>query len=150
MHGRTDPPPCLARRRNASARQFELLRLKYLAREPGRIRLPGTAGELWAQHKYSMMARDPGLYRTVGRRVARLRGCSGFDDLATDLVEILQREPGRGRLTTALEHLWGYVNEDACAEDKRCALGSPAAMIQISRSGWRCGRANSTWWRRLR
>ena len=32
-------------------------------------------------------------------------------DLATELVQITRRRPPAGRLTNALQHLWGYVNE---------------------------------------
>src|SRR6476661_6457938 len=47
------------------AAQFSLLASKYRGKPPGRIRLPRTVQELWAQHKYSVMARDPSLYRAI-------------------------------------------------------------------------------------
>ena len=115
---------------DAPSAQFDLLRAKYVGREAGRIPFPDSSQELWAQHKYSVMARDPARYRAIGRRVARLRGTSGFDDLATELVEILRGDTDEGRLTTALEHLWGYVKPSASAQEKAFARTSPAAMLQ--------------------
>ena len=53
------------------ADQITLLRAKYVGKEKGRIPLPRSAQELWAHHKYSVMARSPESYRTMGRAVAR-------------------------------------------------------------------------------
>ena len=50
--------------------QFELIRNKYIDKEPGRIALPKNAQQLWSQHKYSVMARDNAQYKTLGKRVA--------------------------------------------------------------------------------
>ena len=52
--------------------QVALLRKKYVGKEKGRIPLPRNAQELWAQHKYSVMARSPRTYQALGRAVARL------------------------------------------------------------------------------
>lgn len=112
------------------SQQFDLLRTKYVGREPGRLVLPESSQQLWAQHKYSVMARDPESYRTFGRRIARLRGSAGFDDVAAELVEILRRDASGGRLATAIEHLWGYVSKLASAEDRSAALASQWAMLQ--------------------
>jgi len=64
------------------ADQIPLLKAKYVRKLPGRIPLPRNAQELWASHKYSVMARDPGLYRSIGRRVARLRAGADISALA--------------------------------------------------------------------
>lgn len=117
---------------SSPSQQFELLRTKYVGREQGRILLPRTSQQLWAQHKYSVMARDPGMYRDLGNRAARLRGRAGFDHLAGELVEILRRDADRGRLVTALEHLWGYVNKLANTESRRSAQASPQNMLRIT------------------
>lgn len=79
------------------ARQFELLRGKYANGSGGRIPLPRQAQELWAQHKYSVLARDPERYREVGRRVARLRRGAAFDDLALELTQMLRQAPEPAR-----------------------------------------------------
>jgi hypothetical protein len=111
------------------SQQFALLRSKYEARDPGRIPLPTSAQELWAQHKYSVMARDPSEYRSIGRRVGRTHRNVGIDDLATQLVKLLRLEPPRGRLACALEHLWGYVRGRADPAGRRFAQESASNML---------------------
>ena len=43
---------------DAPGEQFAILERKYRGREPGRIPLPRSSHELWAQHKFSVLARD--------------------------------------------------------------------------------------------
>lgn len=112
--------------------QFELLRGKYARRAVGRIRLPRTPGELWAQHKYSVLARDPSGYREFGRTVARLRRGAAFDDLARSLVVAVRQPASRGTLTNAIEHMWGHVNRAASADEARFARRSSAAMFGVT------------------
>lgn len=50
---------------DAPGEQFARLAEKYAAKEPGRIRLPRSTHELWAQHKYSLLARDQAAYRAL-------------------------------------------------------------------------------------
>jgi len=95
---------------DAPGRQIEILRGKYLDRKPGRIPLPRNAQELWAQHKYSVMARDPARYMGIGARVSVLRRGAAMDELAAELVQILRTCPPRGRLQNALLHMWGHVS----------------------------------------
>lgn len=102
------------------AEQFALLREKYAEGEAGRIPLPESTQELWAQHKYSAMARDPGRYREIGREVASLRGAAGMGSLARELVRLLRIPPPAGRLANAVDHMWGYVAE-AASEAERAA-----------------------------
>jgi len=89
--------------------QFKLLESKYKDKESGRMPLPKTTQELWAQHKYSVLARDPETYKAIGKRVSTLKQKKDFSDLSLELTEIL-RQPVKGnRLRNALEHMWGYV-----------------------------------------
>ena len=111
--------------------QYALLGEKYGGRESGRIPLPESAQELWAQHKYSVMARDPEAYRSIGRRVARLRRAAGFSDLAVDLIEVLRLVPPPGRLINALEHMWGYVSASAGPDERRVAEQSAAHRLAV-------------------
>ena len=90
------------------ADQFALLRQKFGSGPQGRVALPGNPHELWAQHKYSIMARDPALYRKLGPEVAARS--LPFARLAGLLVDALRRPPAPGRLANALMHMWGYVN----------------------------------------
>jgi len=114
--------------------QFTLLRSKYAASECGRIALPRNAQTLWAQHKYSVMARDPELYRTMGRRVSRMKRGAAFADLAFELVAVLQMPPPPARLANAAEHMWGYVSGAATSEERVLASRSPRELLRITGS----------------
>jgi uncharacterized protein YbgA (DUF1722 family) len=109
-------------------RQFALLRGKYLGKRGvgGRIPLPGNAQELWAQHKYSVLARDPERYRDLGRRVSRMRRGAAMAGLSAELVSILREPPPRGRLRNAVEHMWGYV---ADLEELNPDAGQPSERL---------------------
>ena len=90
--------------------QFALLAERQGGRAHGRIPLPRSAQEMWAQHKYSVMARSQEAYRAMGQRVSSLRGDAGFDKLAEDLVLWLRKPPSTGNLANALQHMWGYLD----------------------------------------
>jgi len=116
---------------DAPGGQFVLLAEKYRDREPGRIPLPKSLPQLWAQHKYSVMARDPARYRAIGRRVATSRRRSDLGPLALELVELLREPTTKGRLVNAVAHLWGYVSADA---ERAPELDDPAeALTEIAR-----------------
>jgi hypothetical protein len=89
--------------------QFSLLQEKYVGKEGGRIPLPRNAQELWRHHKYSILARDQERYRGIGMGVSS--GEVTFEDLSTELVELLRTPPEEGGIRNALQHMWGYVSE---------------------------------------
>jgi hypothetical protein len=112
--------------------QFARLRQKYVGKLKGRIPLPRHVQDLWAQHKYSVMARDPETYRHIGRVVARVGARDRADAMrahAIDLVIALRQPVPATRLVNALEHMWGHVNERATADERRTAHTGPAAML---------------------
>jgi len=90
--------------------QFQLLQEKYQDKEPGRIPLPQNAQQLWSQHKYSILARDPNLYKKIGQEVARINPNSDLNPLALALTQALRKAPPHSRLFNALQHMWGYVS----------------------------------------
>jgi hypothetical protein len=94
-------------------RQFELLKEKYTGRESGRIPFPVNSQQLWAQHKYSVLARDPEYYKSIGPELASGDNPGLSRDNAQELVEMLYRVPPKGRLINALLHMWGYVSRYA-------------------------------------
>jgi hypothetical protein len=104
--------------------QLELLRAKYTGRSSGRIPLPGSPQELWAQHKYSVLARDEVFYRSTGRRVAGMRRGATLAPLAADLVLLLRERPPLGSLANAIDHMWGHVARQATAEERMLARTS--------------------------
>lgn len=93
--------------------QLEILRRKYRGREPGRIPLPINRQAIWAAHKYSVLARDQELYRSLGRRVAEPGPGTRIEQLAAELVAIMRRAPRPGDRRNALEHMWGHVSRVA-------------------------------------
>ena len=114
--------------------QFALLRRKYAGIEHGRIPLPRSAPQLWAHHKYSVMARSVIDYQAIGRLVARKGTSSSLTDLSRTLVAILRERPGRARLTNAIEHMWGHVRPHASVEEiagfKRGASRTSLEIVQ--------------------
>lgn len=83
-----------------------------------RIPKPRSPHELWAHHKYSVLARGQEDYRDLGREVAAMRSQSDPTELARTLVVLLRQPPGRGNLRNTLEHMWGYVAEGADAQER--------------------------------
>lgn len=120
LRGFTDSSPVATRKGKGEwprtfidgpSRQFMILRAKYESRESGRIPLPANAQQLWAQHKYSVMARDVNLYRKLGREVSRMGPREDLSGLALVLVEKLRQPPSAGGLRNALQHMWGHVSD---------------------------------------
>jgi hypothetical protein len=91
--------------------QFQILKSKYINKEQGRIPLPGSAQQLWSHHKYSVLARDANLYRTLGRDVSVMRPHYDYSELAKVLTEQLRKPPPIGGLRNTLQHMWGYVSD---------------------------------------
>jgi hypothetical protein len=114
------------------AAQFALLRTKYADREPGRIPLPHNSQELWAHHKYSVLARDPDLYRRIGTRLGSWDSRGMFEELSSDLTWLLRTPPpSRGRLRNALHHMWGHVSH--LPGPRPVGLGNAAAVLSTIR-----------------
>ena len=83
-----------------------------------RIPLPRNSQQLWAQHKYSILARDVNLYRELGPAVSAMRTGNNFSDLANQLTLALRIQPDSGGIQNALQHMWGYVSDDAEPKSK--------------------------------
>src|SRR5690625_4887042 len=103
--------------------QISLLKSKYINESGGRIPLPGSVQELWAQHKYSVMARDYNEYRAIGKRVAaaRPRSSASLSPLAKDLVLLIRQQPQSGQMINSIEHMWGYVSSCASPEERQAS-----------------------------
>ena len=111
--------------------------LQLLAGEaPGRIPLPPSAQVLWAQHKYSVMARDPARGKAIGKQVARLPRGPAPAALLDELVALLRLPAPPGRARNALMHMWGYVSDGVTAEERagfaqEMARHPRAALLRI-------------------
>jgi uncharacterized protein YbgA (DUF1722 family) len=90
--------------------QFNILVRKYKNTGQGRIPLPKNVQQLWAQHKYSVMARDIAEYKYLGGWVASRKTDSAIFDLYPELVSLLRCPPAEGNLRNAVQHMWGYVS----------------------------------------
>lgn len=89
--------------------QYSLLSEKYKGIEQGRIPLPKTVQQLWAQHKYSVMARDYAEYQRIGKWLATRKSGNGMKIVCEELIQLLRSPPERGNLRNAVLHMWGYV-----------------------------------------
>jgi hypothetical protein len=110
-------------------RQYKILQKKYVGKSHGRIFLPHTTYDLWANHKYSVMARDYNAYKKFGRLVAG--GKVGFVELSHELVYYMRMIPPIGSLTNAIFHMWGYVSPYSSVNPTEMPLGKLFAEIQL-------------------
>jgi uncharacterized protein YbgA (DUF1722 family) len=92
------------------AAQFTILAKKYKNAELGRIPLPKNVQQLWAQHKYSVMARDIAEYKYIGGWVTSRKTGEGINYIYPELVSLLRLSPAEGNLRNAVQHMWGYVS----------------------------------------
>lgn len=111
--------------------QDELLRDSFLARAFAHARLRHLFSRQWrtsdvvafhAAHKLLVMAHSPRAYRNLGRLVARCRDLAPdtFQQTYTrELMAALATQAGRGRHTTVLQHMAGYVSADLDAASRR-------------------------------
>lgn len=95
---------------DAPATQFSILAGKYKNKEQGRIPLPKNVQQLWAQHQYSVMARDEAEYKYLGGWVASRKTGKGIDNIYPELVSLLRCPPTKGNLRNTIQHMWGYVS----------------------------------------
>ena len=110
------------------AAQYGLLHAKYVEKKQGRIPLPRNIQELWASHKYSVMARDPATYKKIGQLVAS--GEISCNDLSEKLVLLMRTPPTRGRLKNAVSHMWGYVADHSLVDPQELTSSELLQEIQ--------------------
>ncbi|MDX2441366.1 MAG: DUF1722 domain-containing protein [Desulfobacterales bacterium] len=96
---------------DSPASQLSILSKKYEMREPGRIPLPQNAQQLWAQHKYSAMARNITAYKDIGKWVTSKHGLKAMHDVALELATLLKTPPNPKLIRNSVLHMWGYVSE---------------------------------------
>jgi len=96
---------------DSSYEQFNILKKKYIDKEPGRIPFPKSAQELWSHHKYSVMARDYNLYKQIGKDISSSENDQEFNAYAELFVNILRQVPGDKSMRNTIQHMWGYVSK---------------------------------------
>jgi len=92
-------------------KQLVILKEKYKNLESGRIPLPKNAQELWAHHKYSVMARDISTYKAIGKWVASKPGVKELPKVAMEVTTLLREAPEQKLIQNTLLHMWGYVSK---------------------------------------
>jgi Pyrimidine dimer DNA glycosylase/Protein of unknown function (DUF1722) len=110
-------------------KQFAMLTEKYRGKQQGRIPLPADVQELWAQHKYSVLARDQQSYTSLGRLAATDMSRTTFNRVAMTLTYLLRVQPPEGGLRNALQHMWGYVADFHGAKNSDNALQTPGKLL---------------------
>jgi len=120
LRGYTDKSPVLLKSKpgvwpesyiDSPAKQISILRDKYKTLEFGRIPLPKNAQQFWAQHKYSVMARDISAYKNIGKWVTSKPGSKELPKVAIEISTILQSAPEQSLIENTLFHMWGYVSK---------------------------------------
>ena len=112
-------------------RQIQIVKKKYEFLEYGRIPLPNNVQELWAQHKYSVMARDIASYKRIGKLVSANTSPELFESISLELTFLLRKAPDPKLITNALAHMWGYVSE-FYAKDKASIINSNQKMLNLT------------------
>ena len=139
LRGYKDKSPVLLRTKiktwpvkfiNSPAAQLAILSKKYKTLEPGRIALPDNAQQLWAQHKYSVMARDISSYESIVKWVSSRRGAKAIDDVSLELASLLQAPPNSKLVGNALLHMWGYVSQYSAITSKEFDALSMKALLK--------------------
>ena len=118
--------------------QLSILAEKYKNIEQGRIPLPRSVQQVWAQHKYSVMARDAAEYRRMGSWVASRKTGNGMSDVYQELVSLLRSPPDEGNLLNAVQHMWGYVSRFTSLSGKEISRKSIRGLLkEIQRLAFR-------------
>ena len=111
-------------------KQIIILKNKYKSLEPGRIPLPKNAQDFWAQHKYSVMARDIAAYKNIGKWVTSKSGAKELDNVAAEITTILRVPPEQRLIENTLLHMWGYVSKYYTISGKKYNHLSNKALLK--------------------
>ncbi len=141
LRGYTDKTPVLLRSKpgiwpeiyiDDPAQQISILKRKYQHLEPGRIPLPKNTQNFWAQHKYSVMARNMTDYKNIGKWVTSKTGFEELHNIATEITTILRAPPEQRLIENTLLHMWGYVSKYSSVSGKKLnALSNNALLNKI-------------------
>ncbi len=119
--------------------EIKHFRDKYRKSTGGRLRIPRNTQELWAEHKYSIMARDYNLYKSIGIRVGKNKTPFFFDELLYLLSKELRTIPAKKSLYNALQHMWGYISKYSRIEKSLVnSLSLDELFYEIQKCTWLC------------
>ena len=91
--------------------------------------LPKNAQQLWAQHKYSVMARDIASYKNIGAWVTTKNGAKNISEVSLELTKLLRIPPSTNLIENSLLHMWGYVSEYSTSNNPKIALLSNKSLL---------------------
>jgi hypothetical protein len=91
--------------------QLDLLNEKYINKDKGRIPFPENTQQLWAQHKYSVMAHSINDYKKIGKNLVGVKGYDKIEETHILLHKLLLKQPTIGSIKNTLQHMWGYVSK---------------------------------------
>lgn len=103
------------------AEQFAILKEKYRALGvSGRIPLPCRGSEFWSHHKYAVMARGYRYYKEIQSYMGQKRDMpmERESELMQKVLCLLEEPFAVKELPNLMEHLWGYVKNDAEPEER--------------------------------
>lgn len=111
-------------------KQLKILKNKYLLKNnvTSRIPIPKNNQELWSQHKYSVLARNPNHYKELGKILAKNKTIK-IEELALELIEILRIPPLLPGLRNAIDHMFGYVSKYCSEKNKNFTLKDKLELI---------------------
>lgn len=112
-------------------KQFEIIQNKYIEKEKGRIKIPENACTLWAQHKYSVMARSIKLYNHYGKICSKKLAKNEFSKLALNLTETLRIRPEPKGIRNAVYHMWSYVSKFSTIDKSKIEDLSSYELISV-------------------
>lgn len=112
------------------AEQLNILAGKYKTIEQGRIPLPRNVQQLWAQHHYSVMARDEAEHKYLGGWVASRKSGKGVMDIYPELVCLLRCPPVPGNLTATIGQMWECVCAYVPCTGNTADLKTPGALLK--------------------
>ncbi len=141
LRGYTDKSPVLLRSKpgvwpkvyiDEPGEQINILKEKYKHLESGRISLPKNAQELWAHHKYSVMARSITEYKNLGKWVTTKSGATELHKIAIEVTDILRQPPEERLIENTLLHMWGYVSKySSISSEKLNSLSNKALLKNV-------------------
>ncbi len=117
--------------------QFSLLKGKYNDKERGRIPLPNRTSQLWANYKYSIMARGYNHYTDIKNYLSSNPDLLIIDnpEFIEEIILLLDNPVNIIGLINSLQHLWGYFKNISLVEEKRIYLKqldeNPINMVKI-------------------
>lgn len=105
--------------------------LLFLDVKDRRIYPPKNIQTIWAQHKYSVLARDNRLYREIGKSLVGKKGLMGYGDLFNQLKNLILTKPDKGTLFNGVLHMWGYLPSSIKKNHDKPSMDNMKNTIEI-------------------